>query len=169
MWLDWHADTQNTVRQWWPRARFMVTNNQKSFYRQHIKEHLGHASVNPIDYFVISASSLSHGCYICLVNAGCFGLTNCYTGKILLWDVFLYDIGGGGVLCLQWHAVWRLALMLWLLYCLVINGVFSVTNYPYFFPIFSHHLALFQYLIDVQTILIKNYQSGTKPVFRMLM
>lgn len=36
-------------------TRFMVTNNQKSLYRWHIKEHLVYASVNPIEYFVISS------------------------------------------------------------------------------------------------------------------
>lgn len=57
--LDWHTDKGDTVIQWRHdnlATHFMVTNNQKSFYRWHIKEHLGYALVNPIDYFVISLS-----------------------------------------------------------------------------------------------------------------
>lgn len=56
---DWQTDKEDTVIQWRHdnlATHFMVTNNQKSFYRWHIKEHLVYASVNPIDYFVISLS-----------------------------------------------------------------------------------------------------------------
>lgn len=57
--LDWQTDKGDTVIQWRHdnlATHFMVTNNQKSFYRWHIKEHLVYALVNPIDYFVISLS-----------------------------------------------------------------------------------------------------------------
>lgn len=59
MLLDWQTDKGDTVIQWQHdnlATHFMVTNNQKSFYRWHIKEHLVYALVNPIDYFVISLS-----------------------------------------------------------------------------------------------------------------
>lgn len=64
MLLDWQTDKGDTVIQWWHDSlvtHFMLMNNQKSFYRWHIKEHLVHASVNPIEYFTISLSPTCSG------------------------------------------------------------------------------------------------------------
>lgn len=64
MLLDWQTDKGDTVIQWWHDSlvtHFMLMNNQKSFYRWHIKEHLVHASLNPIEYFTISLSPTCSG------------------------------------------------------------------------------------------------------------
>lgn len=57
--LDWHTDKGDTVKQWRHdnlAAHYMVTNNQKSFYQWHIKEHLVYAFLNPVDYSVVPLS-----------------------------------------------------------------------------------------------------------------
>lgn len=104
--LDWQTDIGDAIIQWWHDSlatHFMVMNNQKSFYRWHIKEHLVYALVNPIDYFVISPS---------LTCSSVLYLS--YKCRIFWLDKLLYRNNPiKGMQCCvscQWQPLWAVAL-----------------------------------------------------------